>query len=225
KDKRVREALLMAINRQAIRKAFLPPEISANPPQDAMCHEKNIGCVSTEKGPNYDPAGAKKLLASAGLADGFDLEILTWGQSTPAAVAIAGDLRKIGVRATVDAVTVNVFQSKRGDGKSQMMVTSWDNGDGQPDVNTTTDFFFADSSRNYSADADLVRWTEDGVAELDLKKREDIYRKLFDKVIRERYGLPIVELPAIIAHNKNLLIDNNHTKAQGFMLNRLSWAK
>jgi hypothetical protein len=129
------------------------------------------------------------------------------------------------VRATVDAVTVNVFQSKRGDGKSQMMVTSWDNGDGQPDVNTTTDFFFADSSRNYSADADLVRWTEDGVAELDLKKREDIYRKLFDKVIRERYGLPIVELPAIIAHNKNLLIDNNHTKAQGFMLNRLSWAK
>lgn len=225
KDKRVREALLMAIDRQAIRKAFLPPELSANPPQDAMCHEKNIGCVSTEKGPGYDPIGAKKLLAAAGLADGFDLEILTWGQSVPVAVAIAGDLRKIGVRATVDAVTVKVFQGKRGDGKSQTMVTSWDNGDGQPDVNTTSDFFFAESSRNYSGDADLVRWTEEGVAELDLKKREGIYRQLFDKVIRERYGLPILELPAIIAHNGNLQIDNNHTKAQGFMLNRLSWTK
>ena len=224
KDKRVRDAVLMAIDRDAIRKAFLPAEFSSKPAQDAMCHPLNIGCAWSEKAATYDPSRAKALLAEAGYPNGFDLEILTWGKSRPVAVAIAGDLRKIGVRATVDAVTVNVFQSKRGDGKAQSMVTSWDNGDGQPDVNTTTDFFFAESNRNYSGDVDLVRWSQEGVAELDLKKREDIYRKLFDKIIRERYGVPVMELPAILAHNKDVVIDANHSKAQGFMLNRLSWA-
>ena len=44
-----------------------------------------------------------------------------------------------------------------------------------------------------------------------------------DKVTRERYGMPLVELPAINVHNKDLVIDSNHTKPEGFMFNRLSW--
>jgi peptide/nickel transport system substrate-binding protein len=223
KDKRVREALLMAIDRNGMRKAFLPKEFADKPPQEAMCHSWHIGCVSTLKAPAYNPAAAKKLLAEAGLADGFDVELLTWGQSRPIAEAVAGDLRKIGVRATVDAGTVNVFQKKRGEGKGQIVVTLWDNGGGQPDVDNTAQFLFADSSRNYAGDPELIKWTEEGQQTLDLKKREDIYRKLFDKVIREHYAMPLVELPAILVHNKDLVIDHNHTKPEGFMFNRLSW--
>jgi len=223
KDKRVREALLMAIDREGMRKAFLPKEFSDKPAQEAMCHSWHIGCVSTLKAPAYDPAKAKALLKEAGLENGFDLELLTWGQSRPIAEAVAGDLRKVGIRATVDAGTVNVFQKKRGDGKSQTMVTLWDNGGGQPDVDNTTQFLFSDSSRNYSGDADLIKWTDEGQRTLDLKKREAIYTQLFDKVIRERYGMPLVELPAINVQNKDLVIDYNHTKPEGFMFNRLSW--
>ena len=225
KDKRVREALEMAIDREAMRKAFLPKEFYEKPAMEAMCHPWHIGCVSSEKNPKYDPARAKALLAEAGLADGFDVELLTWGQSRPIAEAVAGDLRKIGVRATVDAGTVNVFQKKRGDGKAQIVLTLWDNGGGQPDVDNTTQFLFADSSRNYAGDPELVKWTDEGQKILDIKKREDIYRQLFDKVIRERYAMPLVELPAINVHSKDLVIDSNHTKPEGFMFNRLSWTK
>jgi peptide/nickel transport system substrate-binding protein len=225
KDKRVREALEMAIDRQAMRKAFLPKEFYEKPPMEALCHPWHIGCVSSEKNPQYDPAAAKKLLAEAGYPDGFDLQLLTWGQSRPIAEAVAGDLRKIGVRATVDAATVNVFQKKRGDGQSQTMVTLWDNGGGQPDVDNTTQFLFSDSSRNYSADPELIKWTDDAQRIIDIKQREDIYRKIFDKVIHERYGMPLVELPAINVHSKDLVIDSNHTKPEGFMFNRLSWTK
>jgi len=42
-------------------------------------------------------------------------------------------------------------------------------------------------------------------------------------VIADRYGLTVMELPAILAHSKDLRFDNNHTKAQGFTLNRVSW--
>jgi peptide/nickel transport system substrate-binding protein len=223
KDKRVREAMEVAIDREGMRKAFLPAEFANKPAQEAMCHSWHIGCVSSEKAPKYDPARAKALLKEAGLENGFDVELLTWGQARPIAEAVAGDLRKVGVRATVDAGTVNVFQKKRGDGKAQIIVTLWDNGGGQPDVDNTTQFLFADSSRNYAGDPELIKWTDEGQRTLDLKKREDIYRRLFDKVIRERYAMPLVELPAINVHNKDLVIDSNHTKPEGFMFNRLSW--
>ena len=225
KDKRVRQALLMAIDRDAMRKATLPPEFAAQPPMDALCHPAHIGCAWTLKPPAYDPAGAKKLLAEAGLAGGFDLELLTWGQARPIAEIVAGNLREVGVRATVNAATVNVFQKLRGDGKAQTMVTLWDNGGGAPDIDTTASFFYQPSSRNYTGDAELAQWTEEGARETDPEKRIAIYRKLFDKVTAEYYGMPLVELPAILVRSKDLVIDTHHTKPEGFLFNRLSWAK
>ena len=225
KDKRVREALLRAIDVEAMRKALLPSQFAAKPRMEAMCHPAHIACVWTKKPPAYDPARAKALLAEAGLGDGFDLELLTWGQAKVIAEAVAGDLRKIGVRATVNAATVNVFQKLRADGKSQTMVTLWDNGGGAPDVDSTTTFFYNPSSRNYTNDAELAQWTEDGARETDAEKRLAIYRKLFDKVTEERYGMPLVELPAVLVMSKDLTIDTNHTKPEGFLFNRLAWTK
>jgi peptide/nickel transport system substrate-binding protein len=225
KDRRVREALLRAIDRDAMRKATLPPELAAKPPMEAMCHPAHIGCAWSEKPPSYDPAAAKKLLAEAGLADGFDLELLTWGQARTIAEMVAGDLRKVGVRATVNAATVNVFQKLRGEGKAQTMVTLWDNGGGAPDINTTAEFFYLPGSRNYTNDDELTKLTAAGERETDLKKREAIYTKLFDRVTEQRYAMPLVELPAVLVASKDLVIDTNHTKPEGFLFTRLSWAK
>jgi peptide/nickel transport system substrate-binding protein len=225
KDKRVREALLAAINVQAMRQALLPPEFAAHPRMEAMCHPRHIACAWSEKPVAYDPAHAKQLLAAAGLAGGFDLELLTWGQARQIAEAVAGDLRKVGVRANVNAATVNVFQTARGEGKAQTQVTLWDNGGGAPDVDNTTQFFYAPSSRNYTGDKDLAQWTDEAAHELDAGKREALYKKIFDRVTDERYGMPLVELPAVLVASKDLAIDNNHMKPEGFLINRLSWGK
>jgi peptide/nickel transport system substrate-binding protein len=225
KDKRVREAMLRAIDRDGLRKALLPPEIASQPAMDAMCHPAHIDCAWTEKPVSYDPAKAKALLAEAGLGGGFDLELLTWGQAKVIAEAVAGDLRKIGVRATVNAATVNVFQKARGDGKAQTQVTLWDNGGGAPDVDNTATFFYLPGSRNYTDDAELTKLTEEGSRETDPEKRIAIYRKLFDRVTQERYGMPLAELPAVLIQSKDLVIDTNHTKPEGFLFNRLSWTK
>jgi peptide/nickel transport system substrate-binding protein len=225
KDKRVREALLSAIDVEGMRKALLPPEFAAQPRMDAMCHPAHVGCAWSEKPVAYDPAHAKALLAEAGLSGGFDFELLSWGQAKVISEAVAGDLRKIGVRATVNNTTVNVFQTARGEGKAQTQVTLWDNGGGVPDVDTTTQFFYAPSSRNYTDDSELAKWTDEAGSELDPAKREAIYKKLFDKVTSERYGMPLAELPAILVVSKDIVVDSNHMKPEGFLLNRLSWTK
>jgi peptide/nickel transport system substrate-binding protein len=224
KDKRVREALLSAIDVDGMRKALLPPEIAAQPRMEAMCRFEHAGCVWSEKPVAYDLAHAKQLLAEAGLAGGFDLQLLTWGQSRVIAEAVAGDLRKIGVRASVANSTANVFQTARGEGKAQTQVTVWDNGGGAPDVDTTTQFLFAPSSRNYIGDPQLAQWTDQAAHELDMAKREQIYTKIFDRVTDERYAMPLVELPAILVARKDIAFDQNHLKLEGFLFNRLSWA-
>jgi peptide/nickel transport system substrate-binding protein len=225
KDRRVREAMLRALNRDAMRKAVLPPEFARKPAMDAMCHPAHIACAWSEKPVTYDPAAAKTLLAEAGLANGFDLELLTWGQARSIAEMVAGDLRKVGVRASVNAATVNVFQKLRGEGKAQTQVTLWDNGGGAPDIDTTATFFYLPSPRNYTGDAELAALTQAGERETDPEKRAAIYRKLFDRVTEERYAMPLVELPAVMVQSKDLEIDTNHTKPEGFLFNRIAWAR
>jgi len=57
-----------------------------------------------------------------------------------------------------------------------------------------------------------------------MKKREEIYRRIFDKTNDERYLAPIMPLPSILAHSKDLAIPVSGTKKpEGFMFNLLKW--
>ena len=152
----------------------------------------------------YDPEAAKKLLAEAGYPNGFELSIATWGPSRRIAEAVAGQFRKIGVNAKVDSSTIGVFVQKRADGKIQTQVSLWDNGVAQPDIESTMSFFFAPSSRDAIGDPMLAKAVDDGRAELDPKKREAIYRAAFDRVTAERYMMPLVPTPAVVAHDKSV---------------------
>jgi peptide/nickel transport system substrate-binding protein len=223
KDKRVREALLKAIDRTALIKAFVPQEHWNDPQQLSMCHEWHIGCSASVKPVAYDPEGAKKLLAEAGQANGFELSIATWGPSRRIAEAVAGQLRRVGINAKVDSSTVNVFVQKRADGKIQTQVSLWDNGVAQPDIESTMSFFYLPSSRDAIGDPVLAKAVDEGRAELDPKKREAVYRAAFDRVTEERYMMPLVPLPAIVAHNKDLKLLDGHKSPEGVELNFVSW--
>jgi peptide/nickel transport system substrate-binding protein len=223
KDKRVREALLKAIDRPALLKAFLPQEQWNDPPQIAMCHEWHNACAASVQPVSYDPEGAKKLLAEAGYPNGFDLTITTWGPSRGIAEAVSGQFRKIGVNAKIDASTVGVYVQKRADGKIQTAVSLWDNGVAAPDIEGTLSFFFVESSRDYIGDPALAKATDDGARELNPEKRVEIYRGAFDRVTTERYMMPLVPLPATVAHTKNLQLLPGHKSPEGFELNLLAW--
>ena len=223
KDKRVREASLKAIDRPLLIKAFLPQEQWKDPLQLGMCHAWHVGCSASVAGPSYDPEGAKKLLAEAGYPNGFDLTISTWGPSRRVAEAVAGQFRKIGINAKVDASTVGVFVQKRADGKIQSQVSLWDNGVAQPDIESTMSFFFLPSSRDAIGDPILAKAVDEGRMQLDPKQREAIYRAAFDRATSEFYLEPLVPLPAIVAHDKTLKLLPGNKSPEGFEINYLAW--
>ncbi len=220
-DKRVRQAVTHAIDRDELRK-LLPPEIAKIPALETVCSPLIKYCASSVKLPEYDPAKAKRLLAEAGYPDGFDLPILTWGAGKEAAEGIAGMLRKVGIRASVETAAFGVFVKKRIDGVVAV-VTVWDNSVGQPDINNTAEFYFMTNSRSYANDPDLNKMVLEGRAELDPVKRAAIYKDMFNKANEEVYVVPLKRVPAVLVHRKDINLLSGHKDPLGFEFNRIAW--
>lgn len=225
KDKRVREAMMSAIDREGLRRALLPAEMQNSPLQNALCHPWVEACDSSIAPPAYDPARAKKLLAEAGLAAGFDVTISATTTTRNVAEAVSGQLRAVGVRANVEASTIGVWLKKRAEGKMQSTVGLWDNAGGAPDAEWTTNFFFLGDSSDYAQDRLLQDWGREGARTMDPIRRRAIYRDLFDRANSEAYAIPVIELPAIIVASKELVFEGDNKKPEGFEFHRIRWTE
>ena len=103
------------------------------------------------------------------------------------------------------------------------LVTLWDNAVGQPDVDNTVSYFFLPGSRNYNHDKLLLKSVMDGRKASSLKKREDIYRKAFDRVTQEHYIMPLLPIPAVVLHSKEVKLLKGHKNPKGFQFNMVAW--
>jgi peptide/nickel transport system substrate-binding protein len=212
KDKRVRKAIMMAINRDQIKKTLIPGGNSMEQ-MDAMCQKWQRGCGFTTKPPAYDPAAAKKLLAEAGFPNGFDVNITsTLPRIIP--VAVSGDLRKIGIRATVSKLTFGAYRKKQRQGKIEILVNQWASG-GIPDVQSTATFFHGKSPRNYYGDKVIAKTIPKAEAAFDDAERRKIYATLFDRNNTEAYMMPITPNPPTFLHTKDLVIDGGEIETFG----------
>ena len=212
KDKRVRKAIMMAINREKIRKNLIPG--GSNMEQmDAMCPKWQRGCGYTTKPPAYNPQLAKKLLAEAGFPNGFEVNITsTLPRVIP--VAVSGDLRKVGIKASVSKLTFGAYRKKQRQGKIQILVNQWAAG-GIPDVGSTATFFHGKGARNYYGDKLISKAIPKAEAAFDDKERRKIYATLFDRNNTEAYMMPITPNPPTFLHTKDLVIDGGEIETFG----------
>jgi peptide/nickel transport system substrate-binding protein len=114
RDKRVREAISKAIDREAIVGRIMGgvalPAAELLPPQ-------MFGANRDVKPEKTDPAAAKMLLAEAGYPNGFTLALATpndrYVNDAQVAQAVAQMLARIGLKISVDAMTSSQFFAKR----------------------------------------------------------------------------------------------------------------
>lgn len=124
-DKRVREALSISINREAIAKrimgGFAEPAGELLPPPMFGTSGRPVDA--------YDPERAKELLAEAGYPDGFGLVLGTpndrYINDDKVAQAIAQMFAQIGVQTEVDASTASQFFSRRNNLEFPIYMAGW----------------------------------------------------------------------------------------------------
>jgi peptide/nickel transport system substrate-binding protein len=126
RDKRVREAISKAIDRDAIV-ARIMGGIAV--PAAEMLPPKMFGANRDAQVAKADPAGAKKLLAEAGYPDGFSLTLGTpndrYVNDAQIAQAVAQMLTRVGLRTSIDAMTASQFFVKRNKHEFGIWLAGW----------------------------------------------------------------------------------------------------
>jgi peptide/nickel transport system substrate-binding protein len=217
----VRKALMMGVDRAALIKGVIAGGASVKP-IDGLCAPTQAGCEVSVPPPAYDPNAAKALLAKAGLASGFKVEITSLPGSEKTSEAVAGQLRAIGVEATVDHKTFVSFREKQANGRIQVFVATWSSG-GTPDVVATAEYFFGTPGRDYWNDEQIKTLAARAAAEMDVKARTALYRAMFDRMNAQYFFMPISTAPAILIHTRDVFIPPISRVFTGVELEKVRW--
>ncbi len=136
-DVRVRKAVNMAINKKAIVDAvYLGTGVPAtNPiPPTQWSYNKSI------KDDAFNPEEAKKLLAAAGLKDGFSTDLWAMPVQRPynpnakrIAELMQADLAKVGIKAEIKSFEWGEYRKRMQAGEHQMGMLGWTGDNGDPD--------------------------------------------------------------------------------------------
>jgi peptide/nickel transport system substrate-binding protein len=220
-DIRVRQAIAQGIDRELVAKHVIPGG-DAVMAVDALCVRIHRACDFASRPPRYDREAAKRLLADAGFAKGLDVEMTATPGAYALAEALAGELRKIGIRAKVDRVTFIAYREKQRLGKIQLLVGQWSSG-GFPDASSPVEFFFGENSRDYWRDAAIEAMLKEALHLTDESRRKAVYRGIFDRVNEHVYILPIASKPDVFVHAKDLAMDTGSLNAFGADANGIGW--
>ena len=136
-DVRVRKAVNMAINKKAIIDAvYLSTGVAAKNPIPPTQWSYN----NAVKDDPFDPAAAKKLLAEAGLPNGFTTDLWAMPVQRPynpnarrIAELMQADLAKIGVTAEIKSYEWGEYRKRMQNGEHQMGMLGWTGDNGDPD--------------------------------------------------------------------------------------------
>jgi peptide/nickel transport system substrate-binding protein len=198
-DKRVREAVAHAINREAIVKSLIG---AGSRVWHAFCYETQVGCTTDVRQIKYDPARAKQLLAEAGYPNGFETEI--YGFRTRQRIeAIMGNLAQVGIKTRLNFMQLAAIREKQSKGQVPLLDTSW----GSYSVNDASAFvnpFFTFLLDDMVHDAELKAWCEAASRSIDPNERKNLYRKILNKIADEVYALPLYTNPSVYAFTKDL---------------------
>ena len=221
KDARVRRAIFHAIDRDAIRRELVPGGANAFA-MDALCIPVQVGCKANVKPPEFDPAKARALLKEAGYEKGFAFEIVALDRSRPIAEAISGYLSRVGIKASINMVTLGVMAKLRADNKMNALVYIYGSG-GIPDTGVLLGYQFKHEAQDFTRSDKLKEIAERTESVLDETVRNRLIGEALDINNQEAFVLPISGAPQAFVYAKDLEIPKVTLSGYGLLLNQLKW--
>ncbi|MBR8653727.1 ABC transporter substrate-binding protein [Achromobacter sp. Marseille-Q0513] len=131
-DVRVRRAISMAIDRKAIAARIMD---GAATPANQFLPDGMFGTLPQPPELKYAPEAAKKLLAEAGYPNGFELAVSSTNDryinDAQISQAVAQYLSRVGIKASVDAMTRSIYFPKRAKREFSFAMGGWSSETGE----------------------------------------------------------------------------------------------
>lgn len=213
-DVRVRKALSLAINRNAIVDRVLQGGATV---ANQWMPAGTFGYNPTIKDIAYDPAQARKLLADAGFPHGFHITISVPGdrypQGSETAQAVAQFWTRVGVKTAVESLPYAAYLTKANNNELAVGMLGWSNGTGEAsyaivNVMATFDPKKGLGASNWSrySNPKVDALLDTATAEMDNAKREAVLRDAVQTVSDDVGIIPIFHYKNIWAARKGLRI-------------------
>jgi peptide/nickel transport system substrate-binding protein len=214
KDKRVREALNLAVDRAEIAQSIFAGYADPAPvPLGLSWSFRDVGFkVTPEMAYPYDPTRAKRLLAEAGQAGGFALDVYAFQlpglpEGKAFAEALAGYWEKVGVKTKLVPVDYPAFRKLWVDRKAPGAVGYYNiaNRNWIGAYALLEKMAYGPSKLNDTVnDAEIDGMIAQVMRQTDREKINALMRNIFTRLRSEHYGVPVVYLHSPYATSKTL---------------------
>ncbi len=185
-DKRIRQAVAHAIDREAITKNLVgPASVVAHSP----CHPDQFACSNDVTRYSYDPGKARALLKEAGFPDGFEFDLFAY-RDREYTEAVIGDLAKVGLKARLTYVQFTAFLEATRKGRTPMAHGTWGS-NSIPDVSAMAAHFFLHGPDDLTKDPEVKRLIEEADSLTDPEQRRAVWQRALARISSEAFWVAL----------------------------------
>lgn len=192
-DKKVRQALSMAINRPAIVERIMG---TVAVPAGELLPWPMFGSTKDFPVTKYDADAAKKLLTEAGYANGFEITLGTpndrYINDEKIAQAVAQMWTRIGVKTNVDAVTASTFFTRRNKFEFSAFLAGWGADTGEMS-NSLNALVMCHQPQKGLGQTNRARYCNPQVDELVLKAMQTIDDVAREKLLQQASKIAMID--------------------------------
>lgn len=207
-DARVRKALNLAVNMESINKNLENSRgtISSWPPPGVNGYDKNRPAFA------YDPDQAKKLLAEAGYGSGFtfnvEVTLNSFDNDKQVYEAMQSDLKKVGVDLVMTEIDFASSWLPKHTGAQQWAgqgyAAVWVSAPQYDGLRPVMWYASCDWVAQTYCNPEMQKSINAAVTELDVAKRDDLIRTVFDMMVDDPPALMLFDLPQVWGYNANV---------------------
>lgn len=201
-DKRVRQAVAHAINRDAIAKNLVGPVAVGI---QSACHPDQYACATDVPPYEYNPAKARELLAAAGHPNGFEVDLYAY-REREFTEAVIGDLAKVGIRAKLNFLQLASLLSLVHKGRVTFHHSTWGS-NSIADASAVASQYLLGGVDDLTRDPALIAMIHAADAVTDPGQRKAAWRAVLLKIQEEAYWLPLYTYAKYYAYTKDLIFE------------------